>query len=288
MDIPQLIQTLTPLDGYNNSFLSDVSLYKASKHKKCEGTFMDPCVTIMIQGNGIVTIGKKEIKYTDNQYLILAFPVSLKFETWATLQNPLFEVDININMKLLHEVASKIKAPHILKKNSDKSGAQFNQISSDLKNATMRLLEILLLKEKTALLGESALKEIYYCILKSPHSASLWGLLRNNGNFSKITKTIDYINENFQEPFNIKYLSKISHMSESAFYKAFKEVTLHSPLQYTKNIRLDKACSLMKQQQKNVNETAKLVGYESVSQFSREFKRQFGSSPKAFINLTTK
>ncbi len=105
-----------------------------------------------------------------------------------------------------------------------------------------------------------------------------------NTNLSKIDRALRQIHENYQHAMNIDKLAGLVNMSPSAFHKAFKEVTSSSPIQYLKKIRLDKARSLLMKHGIRVNEVATEVGYESATQFSREFKRYFGKTPVSFID----
>jgi len=94
---------------------------------------------------------------------------------------------------------------------------------------------------------------------------------------------LKHIHEEYRHPINIDKLSNLVNMSPSAFFRAFKEVTSSSPIQYLKKVRLNIAMGLLMAKQVRVNEAATEVGYESTTQFSREFKRYFGNSPVSFI-----
>lgn len=101
----------------------------------------------------------------------------------------------------------------------------------------------------------------------------------NNRGFYQISRVINRIHENYSQPFEVQALAREASMSSTAFYTIFKAVTNTSPLQYIKNIRLHKAKELIQQEGEKANTAAARVGYESTSQFSREYKRSFGITP---------
>lgn len=115
------------------------------------------------------------------------------------------------------------------------------------------------------------------------NASSLYALAMKNTNLSKIEKALKQIHGNYQNPVAVEKLANLVNMSPSAFHRAFKDVTSSSPIQYLKKIRLNKARSLLVENGIRVNEAATEVGYESATQFSREFKRYFGHTPVDFI-----
>ena len=152
-------------------------------------------------------------------------------------------------------------------------------MSEELSGAVIRLLECLKCPLDSRLLGRQTVREIFYRVLRSEHGGALRVLARRDEQFSRIARVLKHLHAACAEPFHAEDLAKRAGMSVSAFHYHFKLVTASSPIQYLKRIRLDQARRLMVHDGYNASSAARAVGYESPSQFSREFKRLFGVTP---------
>jgi transcriptional regulator GlxA family with amidase domain len=132
-------------------------------------------------------------------------------------------------------------------------------------------------------MGPLILKEIHFRLLMAPNGAMLRQLLDHESNASQINKAISHLRENFKKPLSIKDVAKIIGMSESSFYERFKKITETTPLQYQKEMRLIEAQRLLRNERLPVSSVAFEVGYESPTQFSREYSRKFGIPPSAEV-----
>lgn len=128
-------------------------------------------------------------------------------------------------------------------------------------------------------LGQQIVREIIYRVLRREDDGSLRSLANRNGHFMRIARVLTEVHADSAKPFTVEGMSRRAGMSIAAFHHNFKLVAGSSPLQYLKRIRLDRAKRLMLHDGYNASTAAKAVGYESASQFSREFKRQFGVTP---------
>lgn len=124
------------------------------------------------------------------------------------------------------------------------------------------------------------LKEIHYRLLMAPHGGMLRKLLNRNSHASRISKSIELIRQNFAKPMSVADLAETAGMSTSSFHEHFKSITALSPIQYQKELRLVEARRLLLEGQYSVSSTAYEIGYESPTQFSREYTRKFGVSPR--------
>jgi len=129
-------------------------------------------------------------------------------------------------------------------------------------------------------LAPSILREIHFRLLMAPHGGMLRRLLRYDSNASRISRAISRIRRDYRNPLSIPDLASSCGMSESSFYKQFREITSTTPLQYQKQLRLLEARRLLSQGEYSVAAAAFEVGYESPNQFSREYARVFGSAPR--------
>ena len=148
-----------------------------------------------------------------------------------------------------------------------------------MNDATIRLLKAHRSEQETRILGPAYVREIHYRALCGSQAPVLLSAAKGNGTMAQVLNAIGLMERSYQDKFDIKQLAVSAHMSTSAFHKAFKDITADSPLQYLKKIRLAKARDLIVQRKMRANLAATEVGYESPSQFSREFKRYFGESP---------
>ena len=121
--------------------------------------------------------------------------------------------------------------------------------------------------------------EVVYRVLRGEKGHVLYNLTQQQTPYAAVARSLEHIHNEYREPLTIDDLAKENGMSVSSFHRAFKQVTGESPLQYIKKIRLDKAKGLLVYEKMRVNNVAFEVGYESPSQFSREFKRYFKVPP---------
>ena len=163
---------------------------------------------------------------------------------------------------------------------SDPSGIFSISLSDNLLNPFIRLFETMPDPREAAFLGESIIDEIYFRLLNCERGGELRHLLQQRGEIQRISKAVDYIHQNLDQPVSVEGLAKMVHMGQTSFYENFKKVMLMSPLKYAKSVKLDRAQMLIREGKK-ANEAGYLVGYNSPAQFSREYKRHFGFAPSA-------
>ncbi|WP_321532334.1 helix-turn-helix domain-containing protein [uncultured Desulfuromonas sp.] len=147
-------------------------------------------------------------------------------------------------------------------------------------DAVIRLLKCLHSEADALVLGSGLIREIIYRALCGTQASSLYALAaQDDGSFARISKTLHLIHRQCSRKLDVDQLAGVAGMSASTFHRAFKEITSESPIQYLKKVRLNKARDLIEREHMKVYIAADKVGYESSSQFSRDFKRFFGVSP---------
>ena len=144
----------------------------------------------------------------------------------------------------------------------------------------LRLLKLLDTPDDIPMLAPVTIREIYTRILLSPVGKHVRQLCTRGTQSNQITRAVDWLKDNFRKPFKIDELAKYVHMSPTTFHRHFRKVTSVSPIQYQKNLRLHEARRIMISDNETVANAAYAVGYESPTQFSREYKRFFGNPPK--------
>jgi AraC-like DNA-binding protein len=153
-------------------------------------------------------------------------------------------------------------------------------LNDGLLDSMIRLFEALSSPRDAAMLGDTIVNEIYYRLLCGEWAGELRFLLQQRGQIQLISKAVEHIHQNVDKPVSVDALAQMVHMSRPTFYENFRSVMHISPLQYAKSVKLDRAHMLIKEGKK-ANDAGYLVGYNSPSQFSREYKRHFGYAPSA-------
>tara|TARA_Y100001960_G_scaffold323017_1_gene400631 strand:+ start:4898 stop:5752 length:855 start_codon:yes stop_codon:yes gene_type:complete len=272
------IKQLTTENGFVETILPGVRTFIAYGYEPRKSFSYDPCLIIVGQGRKIVYLEDKEFNYDEENYLVLPTVLPLECETFATKQQPLVNLIIDIDIALLKQVIERIK----LEDRIAETGQIIHtaKITETMEDAIVRLLKVLQNKQETDILAKDILKEIYYRALKDSPASALYTFAEQQSMVAKIAQTLNYINANLERTIEITELADMNNMSVSAFHKHFKQVTGNAPLQCIKKTRLTKAKTLIELQGIKAKIVANMVGYESYSQFSREYKRMFGFSPR--------
>jgi AraC-like DNA-binding protein len=235
-------------------------------------------IIILGQGEKQVYLGNDVYAYDPSHYLVLPVPLPAECEGCAEPGKPILGLTITIDPvevgEILLNMAESQKEIQSLPK-----GIYGAPMSEALYDATIRLLQAIADPQDNKMLAPMIKKEIIYRVLQGEKGEILQALARHNRRFFQIAKVLQKIHESYSNDFAIEKLAEELGMSSSTFHSSFKAVTDTSPLQYIKNVRLHKARTLMIQDGLNASIAALQVGYESSSQFNREYKRLFGVTP---------
>ncbi|MBG0778842.1 MAG: AraC family transcriptional regulator [Desulfotignum balticum] len=269
-------------DGPSKSRLDGVIFFKETKYIPRKPMVYNPGICIVVQGHKIGYLGGQTFRYDANHYLVTSVTMPFECETFASPEEPLRGLYIDIDMGQLHDLIGRIDLPTEIGNGGDRSlprGIGPALMDQDLLDATTRLVKCLQSETEAQILGPSLVREILYRALCGTEAPVLYSLATHSGTFSQVARVLKIIQNNYAEDLDVEQLAKTAHLSVSAFHRAFKEITSDSPMQYLKKIRLTKAKDFMVQENMKAYIAADKVGYESPSQFSREFKRYFGQSP---------
>ncbi|MDX2470060.1 MAG: AraC family transcriptional regulator [SAR324 cluster bacterium] len=284
--IISLVDQLAIKEGYNQTSLPQVGIYKDSHPKGRAPLVYQQGVIFLLQGKKKVYTEDSKLEYDRNNYLVLTVPLPLECEALVKPNEPLLGLMLDIDIPTLNSIINLMgnSVDFDRFKSSEKDCGLFvAPLVQEIKDALYRLVKVLQNPVETNILGSGILRELVFHILKDEKSAPLYALSMRNTNLSKIEMALQEIHKKYDQSIDVNGLAKIVNMSVSSFHHTFKEVTSSSPIQYIKKIRLVKARALIAESGLRVNEAARKVGYESVSQFSREFKRYYGAPPKNFI-----
>ncbi|EAZ3142708.1 AraC family transcriptional regulator [Salmonella enterica] len=238
-----------------------------------------PGIIFLFSGHKIGYINKRKFRYDANEYLLLTVPLPFECETWATPEVPLAGIRLDIDVLRLQELLMDIGEDERFQLPMAASGINSATLSDEILCAVERLLDVMERPLDARILGKQIIREILYHVLMGPRGGALLALVSRQTHFSLISRVLKQIEMKYTENLNVEQLAAEANMSVSAFHHNFKAVTSTSPLQYLKSYRLHKARMMMIYDGMKASAAAMRVGYESASQFSREFKRYFGVTP---------
>jgi AraC-like DNA-binding protein len=235
-------------------------------------------IIILVQGEKRVYLGNDVYTYDSSHYLVLPVPLPIDCEGIAEPGKPILGITITIDPIEVGEILLDIKDSQKETPSLPK-GIYSAPMNEALYDTTIRLLQAIADPQDKKVLAPMIKREIIYRVLLGEKGEILQALAHRNRRFFQIAKVLQKIHESYSNDFDIEKLANELDMSSSTFHSSFKAVTDTSPLQYIKNVRLHKARTLMIQDGLNANIAAIQVGYESSSQFNREYKRLFGVTP---------
>jgi len=275
----ELLRDLTTGEGTRPSILEGVTLMRTDRPIPRMPVLYEPGIVIVGQGQKRGYLGDKVYTYDPHNYLVLSVPMPFECEAEIDPNGPFLAVAIRIEVAVLGELLMKMDRRPPANGEYQPSGMFSTPLDLALSEATVRLLESLTSPVDARVLGPQIMREITYRVLCGEHGGSLRALIALNGHLHQIQRSLDRMHASYSTALDVASLAESAGMSVSAFHHSFKAVTATSPLQYLKTIRLHKARMFMVQEGMGASSAAVRVGYESTSQFSREFKRFFGATP---------
>ena len=275
-ELKSKILKLLPQQGNYDTKIDNFLIGRRDSDNKVERCFYKPMITFILQGNKNCIISNKTYTCKEGQFMIVGVDLpSGTFLTNVSKNKPLLAVSLVIDWDIIAELSSKIK----IEKQHFCDCLPISNITDDLYNAFLRLVNVVEEGKQNDIITKLIIQEIYYMILISPIGYKLIDLNTSGTNNNKISKAILMIKNNFNKKLNIEDIAKSVNMTTTTFYRNFKNITGFSPLQYQKHLRLHEAKNLMLVNKNNATSTSYKVGYESISQFNREYKRMFGNTP---------
>lgn len=267
-------------DGLHDTFLSEIKLFKTTTYEQKTPLVYDVCLVLVLQGKKIGHLAENTLVYDSKNYLVVPTTLPLECETYASEEEPFICMIISIDKKVMNEIIEAVSKKEALQSKKNLLGIFSDKVTDDIEDLCLKILKILESKEESKILGSSILKELFYRIAVGENSNFLHKIFLHTNNEAKIARALKYIHDNCNENLDVSSLARSEDMSVSSFHTHFKEVTSHTPLQYIKKIKLNKAKDLISKQQYQVTQAADELGYDSPSQFSRDFKNYFGYPPK--------
>ncbi len=290
-DLAQLMQNyvdkyaLHHLEGCVDTAIPGVGFYRSSQGNPRQPFIYQSGIVILGQGQKRIHLGEIAVDYGPNDYLVVGVPMPLECEAVAKQNQPLLGLTIDIEHSLLLKQVAALEEngfqPSVDANNP--CGLKSVQMNPPMLNSCKRLMNALIDGLEAELLGQSLLEEMAFRALTSAEGYVLFELAHHEGHYARIAKALSKVHRDYATSLTVNALAEEANMSISAFHQAFRGVTMESPLQYLKKVRLNKAKELIQIEGKRVNDAARLVGYTSPSQFSREYKRHFNHTPRGAL-----
>lgn len=262
----------TPIDGLN--------LYRQSAATVWQHGAYRPCYAIVVQGRKTLTVGTDTYHYGVGEYILTALdlPVSSQVTNVGS-DTPYLCFSMALDGERLKELLSRVNVPRQAVTAEPLRGLAVNAASPELLDASLRLLRLLDQPEDISAMAPLIEQEILYRLLTGPNGPRLLQVAMAESQSNRVARAVAWLRGNFEQPLRIEELAERVGMSVSSLHHHFKAVTAMSPMQYQKQLRLHEARRLMIVEQLDVGSAGHRVGYQSPSQFSREYSRLYGLPP---------
>ncbi|NPT57835.1 AraC family transcriptional regulator [Paraburkholderia elongata] len=263
---------MTAIDG--------LAILRSDHPKQPTHMISRPALCIVAQGAKWATFGGSRLVYRAGQALLIGVEApSIGRVVEASPGEPCLVLAFELDLAVMRSVADELDAPPLASEEPSR-GIFVTDFQGPLADCALRLVRLLDTPKAIPVLHPLILREICYWLLTGPHGVDVARLTLANGPSQRVIGAMHSLRSRFREAVRIEDLADIAQMSPSAFHRQFKALTSLTPLQYQKQLRLLEARRLMISCAANVETASFEVGYESPSQFSREYARMFGTSPK--------
>lgn len=244
-----------------------------------------PSIALTVQGAKRALLGGQAFDYHPGRYLITSMdlPVVLR-AVEASPEVPYLSVVLQLDARVIAELVAETGMPPPSRARAVTRGIVLGETTVPLLRAFDRLVELLDEPASVAVLSPLVHKEIFYRLLMSEQGALLWQMASAGGHGHRISRAIDWLKAHYAQPVHVDDLAAQVQMSPSRFHHHFRQLTSMSPLQFQKWLRLNEARRLMITQGVDAADAAFRTGYESPSQFSREYSREFGAPPRRDVD----
>jgi AraC-like DNA-binding protein len=266
-------------DGIHASAVAGLHCIKLSQRQMQLPSVYQPCVCVIVQGTKQVLLEEEIYRYAPPQFLAVSVDLPLSGQvTEATADKPYLCLAIDIDARTIADLISQ-SGDAAWSRGETSRGLFIGDLDSAMLDATLRLARLLDTPRDIPVLAPLMLREFHYRLLNSPYGHVIAQLAIAGSNTHKIGQIIRRIKTKIAEPIRVEELASMANMSASSFHQHFKAVTAMSPVQYQKRLRLTEARQLLLTDKADAQSAAYRVGYQSVSQFSREYARMFGAPP---------
>ena len=277
------IAALAPREGCSTTRYPGVVVWRMTVAQPPTPTLYAASLILVGSGEKQATLGNESFVYNADHLLVVTSPLPMFCKTIASVDEPVLSVVVEIELALLRELLLEVDLPAAPQLEAPARSVFGAVLSRELEDAGSRLLVYLKEEQRTRVLVRQTIREMLFLVLETPYGNLLRAI--TEGPSSQYAQVLRHINANFAERMTIGDLADMARTSVPTFHQRFKSMTGSSPLQYIKTLRLTRARQMLAAGGM-VKTVAQAVGYESESQFSREYRRFFGVSPSASSHMS--
>lgn len=283
-ELGKIIERYTGQDGVHLTSIPSLFLIRESIITEPISRVNEPSFCIIVQGEKEVWLGEECFRYGPGDYIVASVDLPVTGQVIkASSDFPYLALKIEFTsseiLGVLDDADIRMK-----RSNNPKRAMFISEVEPSLLDAVTRLACLLDNPKHIPILAPLFKKEILYWVLQGPYGEALEQMALEGSNALRIRDVIEHIIHNYEKSFKIEDLAEIANLSAASLHRYFKEVTAMSPIQFQKQLRLQEARRLLLAESTDVAHVAYRVGYESQSQFSREYSRMFGFPPRVDIN----
>jgi len=278
-ELARKIAARAQLLGENPTAVSGLALYRREQTTPCFHATYEPSLSVFVQGKKRVNLGGTEYLCDGSSFLLSSIDVPAVGQiVEASKKVPLLSMFLRLDMPTVREVISREDLPDS-PTSVQSRGIAVGETTVGLLDACTRLIDLLDTPEDVPFLSHLIQREIVYRILRTPQGERLRSIATTGDLSHRTARAIAWLKENYARPLRMEELADVARMGVSTLHHQFRGLTAMSPLQYQKQLRLQTARQRMLMDGIDATSAAYEVGYESVSQFNREYSRFFGQPP---------
>jgi AraC-like DNA-binding protein len=268
-----------PSPREHSTAINGLVLFRRTAPTACNRAIYEPSLTVFAQGRKLINLGGTEYVCDGSSFVLSSIDVPVQSQiVEASEAVPLLSMLLRLDMAAVREVLSREELPEV-EASSQRRGLAVGETTAGLLCACTRLIELLDTPEDIPFLGGLIQREIVYRILRTPQGERLRAIATRGDLSHRTARAIAWLKANYTKPLRMEELARVARMGVSTLHHQFRALTAMSPLQYQKQLRLQAARQRMLVEGIDASSAAYEVGYESVSQFSREYSRFFGQPP---------
>jgi AraC-like DNA-binding protein len=267
-------------DGSGATSIEGMGILRSDAPKPPSHMVFRPALCIVVQGAKSATIGNSHLIYRAGEALVVGVDTpTIGKVVQASADAPCLVLVLELDLTIMSEVATE------LRHSTGPAGGQGPSVfvidfQGPLADCALRLVRLLDTPNAVGTLFPGIMREICFWLLSGPHGEHIARLVMKSSPSRPLINAVHDLRQRFKDTVRVEELAEIARLSASAFHRQFRKLTSFSPLQYQKQLRLLEARRMLISGEVNAEAAAFAVGYESASQFSREYQRQFGAPPK--------
>lgn len=262
--------------GVAQSSIPGLAVIRACKLSGLEYAISRPLVCLVLQGSKRVLLGTEAFSFTAGDSLLITADVpTISQITQASEAEPYFSLVLELDLALIAELGLEMKLGPV----AQGVAVQVEPTDGEVADTALRLMRLLERPAALPFLGRQLLREMHYWLLAGKHGGAIRQIGWPDSHAQRVAAAVALLRAEFAQPLPVARLAATAGMSASAFYQHFRAATSLSPLQFQKQLRLIEARRLMTAEGRSASSAAFAVGYESVQQFTREYRRLFGLPP---------